>query len=135
MATTYFANHFTDDVVQVEASLGVWYQHFVFFLDGLPVYAMHVFQVETIAVGTPYFIVNLCPFFGIIYMSHHILQADGILHISLSSREVAHEHLSTLREECLLAAWSKAERCTFGHGFFFLSLEIECLCIASAIII
>ena len=135
MATSHFTYHFTDDVVQVQTSLGVWHQYFVFLLDGFPIQSVHVFQVEAITESTPNFIIDLCPFFGIVYMGYHIFQINGISQICFSSREIAYEDLSSFREDGFLAAWSNAERCSFGYGFFLLCFQVECLGIASATII
>ena len=135
MSASYFTDHFPDDVIQIQTGLGVWYQYFIFLLDGFPIQSMHVFQVETVAESTPYFIINLCPFFGIIHWCDHILQIYGISQISLSGREVANEDLSAFREYSFLATWGNIERSSFGYGFFFLGLKVESFGVASTSII
>ena len=81
--------HLADEVVEVEASLYPGKQGGVFVVDGFPVYTVHVFEIEAVAVGTPGLVENLRPLGGIVDDGNHVGEVDGFFELHFRCREGA----------------------------------------------
>ena len=125
MTTVQFADHFTDDVVQIQTCLGIWDKHLIFCFDRIPIYPMHILYIETIAISPPCLIKNLRPFLRIIDRNLHIRQVHRITQVCLSRRNIRHIKSITFEEEHFLATGFDTHRSAIGHHVFLLLFQVE----------
>ena len=118
------SDHFTDDIVQVQAALHIGEQHFILRLHRRPVDAVHVFEVETVPEGAPRLIEDLGPFLMPVDVGIETLQVDAFLRGgSLAPGQVCDKGLATGSEQGLLAENGHAA-VHDGGGFLLLEIEI-----------
>ena len=125
MSACQFGNHCADDIVQVEACLDIRQQHGIFLLDGFPVHSVYVFYVEAVAVGTPGFVEDLCPFLLIVYRSHHVIQTYLVVQCNLLCGQFAHIEGVAAHVENLFAAIHGCHDSIFGYQFVLLVFQTE----------
>ena len=126
MAASQFPDHFPDDVVEIQAGLGVRHQDGIFVFDGVPVHPVHVFQIETVAVGPPGFIKDLRPFLFIVHKGYHVVGWHGIVQRGLSGGH--RHHIEPVAQELVEEGGAQVGRGIhhrhFGHQGIFLALQV-----------
>ena len=78
VAAGELADHLSDDVVQVEACLGVGNEHFVLLPHGVPVDAVHVLEIESVAVSAPGLVEDLGPFLLVVNVGYHVREFHAV---------------------------------------------------------
>ena len=101
VAAGHLGDHLTDDVVHVQAGLGVRDKHFILGLDGLPVASVHVLQVVAVAEGAPDLVIELGPFLGVVHRGDETVQGHFVLQAHLGGGS-GHIHVTSFDEDSLL---------------------------------
>ena len=122
MTAIQFTDHFTDHIVQIQTVFYIWKQDCILFFDRFPVYSMHILYIESITVGTPCLIEDLCPFFRIIGSNLHIGKVDSFTKIRFAGRDIGYIKFSSFIEKSFFTAGSYRHGSTIGNDIFFLFL-------------
>ena len=99
MAHSQFANHAADDVGQIQAVLDIGQQGSIFVVHRLPVHAVHVLEVETVAVGAPGLVEDLVPLLVIIDCSNHVVKVHLVAQVGLAGGERCDIHFAAFQEQ------------------------------------
>ena len=98
-----FGDHLANDVVHVQARLGVRDQDLILGLDSLPVASVHVFQVVTVAESAPDLVEELGPFLAVVDRRDQAVEGHLVLQTHLRAG-CGHVQVASLHEDGLLVA-------------------------------
>ena len=89
-----------------------------------PVHAVHVLQIEAVAVGAPGFVEDLRPFLGVIDLDLHVRKVDGIIQPDRPAGNVHHVEAAGTRDQGFAAARLNTHRTAVDNGFLFLFFQV-----------
>ena len=98
MTHSQLANHAADDVGEVQAVLDVGQQGGILVVHRLPVHAVHVLEVEAVAIVAPGLVENLVPLLVVVDRGNHVVEVHGLAQVGLAGRQGSDVEVVTLHE-------------------------------------
>ena len=125
MTASQFANHLAYHIGEVQAVLHIGQQHGILVVHGFPVHAVHVLQVETVAIGAPSLIEDLGPLLLVVHLCHHVVEIDGLAEFYLVFGRCHHIGVLSFDKQCLAAVGRDHHASAARNQVVFLFFEVK----------